>query len=781
MNTMHQEKKKIGPLLAWHRARQVLFLMLGMALHAGLYAQQGADDLFQAGQFGKALTAYLSSGQKSPLTDYRIGICYLKSANNKTDAREYLERAALARENGDQSVPVDVFFHLGVMYHYVHEFTKAINLGFTRFREYADTTTAVHAPLAQQSQWLIKYCEFGEFLTTYRKLKNVRLSLPPFPFNTSYNEYTAAISGDGQTLVFSSDRNPKPMAIQVLDNRQFADEGAVPFPTGAYVAYRNTTQDTMAWSFPERIPFKARHVEALALSGDGQNLLVLFGNSPTQKALGISTRKGDTWQEPVRLPNTIQRPNTQIGGGCFAMGGTQLIFSSNRPGGFGGFDLYVSQREASGKWGEPVNMGKNINTPHDEVSPFMLASNKTLFFSSSGHNSMGYLDIFKSTLAGNGEWGNAENLGVPINSPYNDDRYIQPTHGGYAFFSSDRNFIGGVGSTNQANYGLYNIFQVDFTQKALPFTMVRGQLNIIDNGKVEPASLRIYRYGSEWEVPFVYGPDLSTRQYAAILPTYGDYQAEIWLKGQKISTMQFTIPEGTYEYTFDLELALQTHTLQGKPVFRTVKATYLKQDTKHYRQAVSENQGRFIAFDALERIIELAVQYQKVEDLEALQQLTPDLFDYETPSDRLEPDAYYNRLFDYIALAVEKSDPQYLEALASVVAKKEDILLIPDNDDPGSPFFQFGVKLQAGGEGIDASSLNDLVACAELCKKMPAVSITLGGITEAGKKQAAQSVLFDFFTDKGVPSASIQFKTPEALTDRAGANDLLVSLYKRNQ
>jgi len=95
--------------------------------------------------------------------------------------------------------------------------------------------------------------------------------------------------------------------------------------------------------------------------------------------------------------------------------GRELYFASDRPGGLGGVDLYVSRRNASGRWGTPVNLGPGVNTPCDELTPFISADGRWLYFSSSGHATVGGYDIFRAPVS-RGQVGGAENLGLPVNT-----------------------------------------------------------------------------------------------------------------------------------------------------------------------------------------------------------------------------------------------------------------------------------------------------------------------------------------------------------------------------
>ena len=121
--------------------------------------------------------------------------------------------------------------------------------------------------------------------------------------------------------------------------------------------------------------------------------------------------------------------------------GDKMFFSSNREGGFGGMDLYVMQKDENGDWGEPVNLGANINTEKNEVFPFIHADG-TLYFSSNGHNGVGNLDIYYSKPNA-ASWGNVVNLGRPFNSDDDDFGIIIDRDNKNGYFSSDR--PGGLG------------------------------------------------------------------------------------------------------------------------------------------------------------------------------------------------------------------------------------------------------------------------------------------------------------------------------------------------
>lgn len=180
-----------------------------------------------------------------------------------------------------------------------------------------------------------------------------------------------------------------------------------------------------------------------AFSKDGQFVIFARGNTGTKGDkdvnvdLYLSRKIGNGWSNPEKLG--INDSLAWDGSPCFSSDGRTLYFSSDRRGGKGGLDLYRVSMDNSGRFGRPVNMGSQINTPGDEVFPYISADGK-LYFSSNGHPNLGGLDLFVATRNGNEIV--IEHLGMPINSTA-DDFGIVEIDGNHGYFSSNR--TGGKG------------------------------------------------------------------------------------------------------------------------------------------------------------------------------------------------------------------------------------------------------------------------------------------------------------------------------------------------
>ena len=182
--------------------------------------------------------------------------------------------------------------------------------------------------------------------------------------------------------------------------------------------------------------------------------------------------------------------------------GDYIFFSSNRPGGHGGLDIYVSQRQRDGNWGEPINLGSAINTPYDEDAPFLQSESNTLYFSSRGHDSMGGYDLFRTTMESI-TWTNPQNLRWPINTADDDIYFTIAANGLHGYYASAKE--GGLGEKD-----IYMVkFPVDSVKiaTALDTNAIAAFVNPASiwlagsvkdaAGKPLPARLTLVRYDDE--------------------------------------------------------------------------------------------------------------------------------------------------------------------------------------------------------------------------------------------------------------------------------------------
>ena len=170
----------------------------------------------------------------------------------------------------------------------------------------------------------------------------------------------------------------------------------------------------------------------------------VWGGLSSRCDIHVSTKKGKAWGQPKKLNKNVNHDgstNTQP----FVLekdGVQQIYFASNRPNGQGGMDLWFASRAIGEKeFGEAVNLGPNVNTSGNEITPFLSAKENTLYFSSDGHITMGGFDIMKA-VGSEFKWSEATNLGRPINSGADEKYYTIASNNTEGYFVSNRTSSG---------------------------------------------------------------------------------------------------------------------------------------------------------------------------------------------------------------------------------------------------------------------------------------------------------------------------------------------------
>jgi len=246
--------------------------------------------------------------------------------------------------------------------------------------------------------------------------------------NSEYEDYAPVLNEAEDEIIFTTRRRDGNLNQNVAeDNKPYED------------IFISRKKDG-AWEYAANIGSHVNtefHDSNLALSADGKTLYILKdeGNGDIYYC---KQQPDGSWGAAVPLPgavnSTFEEKSVSI-----SKDGKTLYFSSNRPGGLGGTDIYQATQDASGAWTIIKNLGPRINTPFDEEGPFIGYDMVTLYFSSKGHKNMGGYDIFRSVLdPKSGKWSEPENLGYPINTPDDDIFYITSSDGKRAYYSSVR-------------------------------------------------------------------------------------------------------------------------------------------------------------------------------------------------------------------------------------------------------------------------------------------------------------------------------------------------------
>ncbi len=342
---------------------------------------------------------------------YKIGSCYLNIPGEKEKSVTYLKEASgnidpdcNTESYKETTAPVDIYFFLARAYMINNEFEKAIDI-LERFKsiidendEYSDMENVDYI------NQLIDACknaiEFRKVPVSFSK-EQLGNDIVEGAMNLN-----PAVSYDGNTLVYTEQMG--------IENIIFFTKKK----NGEWLPAVEINSELNAGT----------DCSSCSLNKDGTELF-LYKTDGYDGTIYSSRYIDGSWTPIEKLNKNI---NTRYfeSHASISYDGSKLFFSSNRKGGEGNLDIYVSERNKKGDWGPAVNMGPVINTPFNEDTPFITQNDSILFFCSEGHNSIGGYDNFKANRSGAG-WTVPSNLGYPVNSA-DDDKFFQP-------FNNDKN------------------------------------------------------------------------------------------------------------------------------------------------------------------------------------------------------------------------------------------------------------------------------------------------------------------------------------------------------
>lgn len=246
--------------------------------------------------------------------------------------------------------------------------------------------------------------------------------------NSAFNDYAPVITADGQTMYYTSRR---PLTQKELKRNNESRENIY------RSLFNEDAQDWMeATPLAENINDPERYNSNIAISNDGQRLLIYRDDKYGNGDIFESFLKGEIWSDPQPFPKVINS-DAHESSASIAPDGRKIYFVSERKGGIGGRDIWTCTKETDGTWSSPVNLGGIVNTSTDEESVFIHPDGKTLFFSSKGHGSKGGYDVFKTVLE-NGVWSKPINLGDPINTSGDDLFFVLTADGQTGYYASSR-------------------------------------------------------------------------------------------------------------------------------------------------------------------------------------------------------------------------------------------------------------------------------------------------------------------------------------------------------
>jgi hypothetical protein len=325
--------------------------------------------------------------------NFKLGECYMNIPGSETLAvpcfeiaiKHIVPRKKYNRKDFEEkNAPLYAYFYLGNVYRISNRLDEAMK-AYTVFINSPFYTGNYNETIVDNE---IKSCERAKIIQD-NPIRVLEQRLDTI-INTTASELNPVVSQDENTLVFV--RRLKFYDAILLARRQ-----------------GNT------WSQPVNLnPVIGSDGDLYptCLSADGRELYLVKNGE--NKDIWVSSLTDAGWSKATRLNDHVNSTADESSA-CISSDGRALYFASDRKGGYGGRDIYVSQRDSRNEWGKARNLGPVINTPFDEDTPCLINHDTTLFFSSKGHFSMGGYDIFYSNRQGK-TWREPVNLGFPINN-----------------------------------------------------------------------------------------------------------------------------------------------------------------------------------------------------------------------------------------------------------------------------------------------------------------------------------------------------------------------------
>ena len=367
--------------------------------------------------------------------------------------------------------------------------------------------------------------------------------------NTKANEYFPYLTPDGKVFTFTR-----------MDGRQ----------EDLFYANRDDTVFSNAISYGNNVNTDDNE-GASAMDAQGNFLFVTACNRMDGYGscdIYYSVKQNNTWTAPQGIGKPVNTGAWEAQP-SFSSDGSALYFASNRPGGFGGRDIWVSYLDTNMKLSEPKNLGPNINTKYDDQCPFIHADNQTLYFTSNGWPGMGNGDIYISRKTDTG-WTKAVNIGYPINTENDDNGMTVSFDGKTAFLSSSR--AGGFGGLD-----LYS-FELPENMQPKKTTYIKAVVKDAKSKQLLNASYSIIDLDTKKEV---YKGNTSNGKFFVSIELNKNDALQIQKEGYLFYSQNINLKETTTETKpYEIEVLLEPIAANSKITLNNVFFDFDKNELK---------------------------------------------------------------------------------------------------------------------------------------------------------------------------------------------------------
>jgi Tol biopolymer transport system component len=436
------------------------------------------EKYFSKEEFQEAIE-YLEKQPESVKTEdsyynYYMGMAKYNILHEKKNCSPYFESYLEQVDSNEIGLRghEQAYFVLGEMYHLNYKFDEAEEL----FRMFIRAVQRIEgapedliAEVIADAERQIEYCFFGRIQV--KNPRNVLIESLGDSINTIYPEYAIVVSQDEKRMIFTS-RRPDTRGGRIADEGgYYEDIYTADLVKGSLSESENLLADsTRGQYFHLATDFEYRNFKRM---GDNINSKDHDGSiqlDSEDKRLYFY-RDADIWS--VDISGEGEKDAQKLGYHVnsehyepsifFSYDGEKLFIVSDRPGGYGGLDIYLSEHIEGDEWTTPVNLGPKINTKYNEDAPYLDPDGKTLYFSSMGHSSMGSYDIFRSELKDT-TWSPPVNIGFPVNTPADDIYFSMTQKYNRAYYASaDLNGLGGT-----------DLYRITFTDERDPIAELFG-------------------------------------------------------------------------------------------------------------------------------------------------------------------------------------------------------------------------------------------------------------------------------------------------------------------
>lgn len=416
--------------------------------------------------YKSALTFYKKAyafNSKSAELNYKMGVCYF--VQTKTDsAFPYFLNAQNLNLSASPYLP----YFLAKSYQYFQQWDSAL-VYYNQLIEKISSKKLKNFKTEEEVKQSIDECLKGKSMQatidTSAKVKNLGIKI-----NSKYNDYSPVISKTGYSLLFTSKRPLPNLDEKTIDSLSLE---ADVFFEDIFISYQNNGEWVKQMHLNDLIRIRGDHYAVVGVSDDGTSVLVYESNHGGD--IFSADYTNGMWQGISKLKGAINSGNNEPSA-CYADGKQYIYFISNRSGGFGSKDIYIVENNGD-SWVNAQNLGDVINTQYDEDGVFVTNDHQTIYFASNKPGGLGGFDIYKSEKDTAGNWLPPVNLGLPINSPYDDIFYVLDADEEHGYFSSNRH--GGTGKMD--------LYEVTFgsPQKGRQKNILHLSADITLKGEVE--------------------------------------------------------------------------------------------------------------------------------------------------------------------------------------------------------------------------------------------------------------------------------------------------------